>query len=34
MLEAGKYRRKVDENYGKIGENHSREWNYLCVGRG
>lgn len=34
MLEAGKYFRKVDENYGKIGDNHSRERNYLCAGRG
>lgn len=31
MLRCGQYCGKVDERYGKIGENHCRKWNYLCV---
>lgn len=31
MLRCGKYRRNVDESYGKIGESYCREWNYLYV---
>ena len=31
MLRCKKYRRKVDESYGKIGESYCREWYYLCV---
>lgn len=34
MLRCRKYRRKMDESYGKIGESYCREWNYLCAGRG
>ena len=31
MLRCEKYRRKVDESYGKIGESYCREWYYLCI---
>lgn len=31
MLRCKKYRRKVDESYGKTGESYCREWYYLCV---
>lgn len=31
MLRCGKYSRKVDESYGKIGESYCEEWNYVCV---
>ena len=31
MLRCEKYRRKVDEIYGKIGGSYCREWYYLCV---
>lgn len=33
-VEMWEKRRKVDECYGKIGENHCREWDYLCARRG
>lgn len=34
MLRCRKYRGKVDESYGKIGESYCRKRNYLCAGRG
>ena len=34
MLRCEKYRRKVDESYGKIGKSYCGEWDYLCVRRG
>lgn len=34
MLRCRKFRRKVNESYGKIVESYCREWNYLCAGRG
>jgi hypothetical protein len=34
MLRCRKYRRKVDESYGKIGESYCRKRYYLCAGRG
>ena len=29
MLRCEKYRRKVDESYGKIGKSYCGEWNYI-----